>query len=96
VVGGESEAGVFRKDRFLQPAVGFTLAFPAGWKHRNTPHYVMSVHPGQDALLMLGLAPGAPEPAAAGEQLVRQMRAKARLEPISTRSAAVGSFRPSW
>ena len=34
--GENPEAGVFRKSQFLQPAIGFTLTFPEGWKNQNT------------------------------------------------------------
>lgn len=35
--GENPDEGVFRKNQFLQPTIGFTLTFPEGWKHQNTP-----------------------------------------------------------
>jgi len=89
--GENPEAGVFHKDQFLQPVIGFSLNLPKGWKHRNTPQYVVSVEPNQEAMLMLGLAaPGDPE--TIGQKFIEQMRARARLEPASARETSLGNF----
>lgn len=90
--GENPEDGVFRKDQFLQPAIGFAVTFPKGWKHQNTPQYVISVHPKQEAMLLLGVAGAASDPAATGERFIQRMRSEARIEPVSTRSASIGAF----
>jgi predicted Zn-dependent protease len=90
--GENPEAGIFRKDQFLQPAAGFTLTFPPGWKHQNTPQYVISVHPKQEAILLLGVANTASDPESIGQKFIERMRTKARVEPVSTRKASVGDF----
>lgn len=88
--GENPDEGIFRKNQFLQPTIGFTLTFPEGWKHQNTPQYVISTHPKQEAVLLLGIAGGASDPEAAGQQFIGKMRTKARVEPISTRKTTVG------
>lgn len=90
--GENPEAGVFRKNQFLQPAIGFTITFPAGWKHQNTPQFVISAHPKQEAVLLLGIAGAASDPEATGQKLIEQMRTKARIEPASSRKATIGEF----
>jgi len=90
--GENPDAGVFRKNQFLQPSIGFTITFPEGWKHQNTPQYVISAHPKQEAILLLGIAGAVSEPEAAGAKLIEQMRTKARVEPASTRKTSVGEF----
>jgi len=90
--GENPEDGVFHKDQFIQPAIGFTLTLPGGWKHRNTPRYVISIEPNQEAMLMLGLAGPAADPEAAGQEFIKQMRARARIEPVSSRSTTLGTF----
>jgi predicted Zn-dependent protease len=90
--GENPEAGVFRKDQFIDPIVGFTLTLPAGWKHRNTPQYVISIQPNQEAMLMLGLAGPAAAPETTGQEFIEQMRARAGIEPVSARSTTLGSF----
>jgi predicted Zn-dependent protease len=90
--GENPEAGVFRNDQFLQPAIGFTITFPSGWKHQNTPQYVISAHPNQEAVLLLGIAGAASDPETTGETFIRQMRTKARAEPVSTRKGSVSEF----
>jgi len=90
--GENPEAGVFHKDQFLQPVIGFTLTLPAGWKHRNTPQYVISMHPNKEAMLLLGLAEPAADPETTGQEFVQQMRARAKIEPVSARKNTIGSF----
>src|SRR5262249_52383259 len=79
-------------DQFLQPAIGFTLTLPAGWKHRNTPQYVVSAQPQKEAMLLLGNAGPASDPEATGQRFVAQMRSRARIEPVSTRVSSLGEF----
>jgi len=90
--GENPEAGVFHKDQFLQPVIGFALTLPSGWKHRNTPEYVISIHTNHEGILMLGLAEPAADPETPGQQFVQQMRARAKIEPISARKTTLGSF----
>jgi predicted Zn-dependent protease len=90
--GNNPEAGAFDKDQFLQPTIGFTITFPAGWKHRNTPQYVISSHPEQEAMLLLGIAGSGLDPEAAGQKFIQKMRNKARLEPVSARATSIGKF----
>jgi predicted Zn-dependent protease len=90
--GNNPETGVFAKDQFLQPVMGFTITFPAGWKHRNTPQYVISEQPQQEAMLLLGIAGSGLDPEEAGQKFIQKMRSKARLEPVSTRKTSIGKF----
>jgi predicted Zn-dependent protease len=90
--GENPEAGVFRKNQFLQPAVGFTITFPEGWKNQNTPQYVISAQPKQEAVILLGIAGEASDPETTGQKLIEKMRTKARAEPVSTRKTSLGEF----
>jgi len=90
--GANPEDGVFRKDQFLQPSIGFTMTFPSGWKHRNTPQFVMAADPEQEALLLLQVAPGAADPEAAGEKFVARMKSNAGLTPSSAHIMPFGEF----
>jgi predicted Zn-dependent protease len=90
--GENPEDGVFHKEQFLQPAIGFTLTLPPGWKHRNTPEYVIAIDTNREALLMLGLAEPAADPETPGQEFVKRMRTKAKIEPASARKTTVGNF----
>jgi predicted Zn-dependent protease len=90
--GENPEEGVFRKNQFLQPTIGFTITLPEGWKHQNTPQYVISAHPQQEAVLLLGVAGAASAPEATGEKFIQQMRTKARIEPAAKRTGSIGEF----
>jgi predicted Zn-dependent protease len=89
--GENPEAGLFRGNRFVHPALGFTITFPNEWKHQNTPQVVMAVHPRQEALLLLRVVGPAADPEAAGQKFVERMRSKAQLEPATTRKVSLGS-----
>lgn len=62
---GENPAhGIFLEDRFVHPALGFSLDFPTGWKTLNQPLYVVGVAPEsqQRAFAMLQLAAEGSDP----------------------------------
>lgn len=90
--GENPETGIFRQNQFLHSVAGFTLTFPEGWKHKNTPRFVFATHPKGEAMLMLGMTQGVSDPEQTGESFVRQMRSKARVEPVSTRKLSIGEF----
>jgi predicted Zn-dependent protease len=90
--GENPEAGVFHQNQFLHPVSGITISFPSGWKHRNTPQYVVSVHPQQEAMLLLGIAGQASDPETIGEKFIAQMRREAGIEPLSARKTGLGEF----
>jgi len=90
--GENPEAGVFHQNQFLHPVSGITITFPPGWKHRNTPQYVISVHPQQEAMLLLGIAGPASDPEAIAEKFIARMRSEAGIEPVSARKTSLGEF----
>jgi len=53
---------------------------------------VISIHPNQEAMLLLGLAGPAADPESSGQKFIEQMRARARIEPVSARKTNLGSF----
>lgn len=90
--GQNPETGILQKDQFLHPVIGFTITLPAGWKHRNTPQYLISAHPGKEAMLLLGVAGPEADPQITGEKFIAQMRSQARIAPVSTRKSSLGEF----
>jgi predicted Zn-dependent protease len=90
--GENPEAGVFHQNQFLHPVSGITITFPSGWKNRNTAQYVISVHPQQEAMLLLGIAGPAADPEATGEKFIAKMRKEAGIEPVSSRKTSLGEF----
>src|SRR4029453_12657488 len=52
-VGPRPEAGIFQGDRFLHPALGFTVRFPPGWRQSNTNRAVGAVQPRGEAVVFL-------------------------------------------
>jgi predicted Zn-dependent protease len=91
-LGENPDQGVLQKDQFLQPSIGFAITLPPGWKHQNTPQYLISAHPQKEAMLLLGIAGPESEPELTGQKFIAKMRTKARTEPVSARKTAVGNF----
>lgn len=91
-LGENPDQGVLQKDQFLQPSIGFAITLPAGWKHQNTPQYLISAHPQKEAMLLLGIAGPESDPELTGQKFVAKMRTKARTEPVSSRKTSVGNF----
>jgi predicted Zn-dependent protease len=87
--GQNPEAGVIEHDRFSHPTMGFTVTFPRGWQHGNTPSAATSTHPKQEAMFVLGIDPSNSEPHVAGETFVRKMRTEKKAEPTSIRTTPV-------
>ena len=52
-VGPSQAQGMVRSSRFYHADLGFTMAFPAGWKVDNQPSKVIGAPPGQDTYLQL-------------------------------------------
>jgi predicted Zn-dependent protease len=64
VFGPNPRLGYFEENRFFHPDLEFRLTFPEGWRTQNLSQAVMAGSPDEDALMQLGLAPGAPREAA--------------------------------
>ena len=47
------ESGMFVGDRFVHPALGFTVRFPSGWRKQNTNRAVGAVEPRGEAVVFL-------------------------------------------
>lgn len=90
--GENPEAGVFHKDEFLQPTIGFGFTLPTGWKHRNTPQYVISRERDGEAMLMLGLVDISGAPESTGLRFIESVRERTRIKPISAETTTVGNL----
>ena len=51
--GQRPEAGIFQGDRFLHPALGFTVRFPSGWRQSNSNRAVGAMQPRGEAVVFL-------------------------------------------
>jgi predicted Zn-dependent protease len=59
VYGEDPRAGYFDSGRYYHPAMGFEVAFPAGWQAANGRSQVVAQQPQQRAQMQLTLAPAA-------------------------------------
>jgi predicted Zn-dependent protease len=48
MLGENPSAGVFLDNRFVHPAMGFSVDFPHGWKTSNQPSFVVGLKPDSD------------------------------------------------
>lgn len=62
LVGKDPAQGFFVKDRFIQPAMGFSLRFPADWRKQNARAFVAAAPPDGTAVAALSLAGAGGDP----------------------------------
>jgi predicted Zn-dependent protease len=77
--------GVFRGDQFLQPDLGFTITFPAGWTTLNTPSFVGAYADEQRAVALVAIA-GNEDPATYGARFVARLREEHQAEPLESQA----------
>ncbi len=65
VHGENPREGCFKGSLFLHPELAFQIRFPEGWSTVNQKSAEGAVGPGEQALVVLGLAPDASDPVAA-------------------------------
>lgn len=91
--GNENPAsGFFRDQLFLQPDMGFAMAFPAGWDTLNTPRFVGARRPDNRALIILGSAGPPAPPAAYAEAFIAELEKQAGVTPDETDAFEIGDW----
>jgi len=91
--GSENPAsGFFRDQLFLQPDLGFAMAFPAGWDTLNTPRFVGAKRPDNRALVILGSAGPPAPPQAYAEAFIAELDKQAGVAPDETDAFEVGEW----
>ncbi len=73
VVGDSARAGVFIDNRFVHPELDFTLSFPRGWNHANSPDAVLAIPKDESAVLALQVAAKGNDPAAVADEVASQV-----------------------
>jgi predicted Zn-dependent protease len=84
LVGPDPAEGVFLESRLLQPELGFTLRFPAGWQTRNTPNAAIGYTKDKEAVLLLTVAGKGEDPMEAARAAEKESGVRL-LEQASTR-----------
>jgi predicted Zn-dependent protease len=85
-------SGFFRDQLFLQPDMGFAMAFPAGWETLNTPRFVGAKRPDNRALVILGSAGPPAPPRAYAEAFIAELEKQADVAPDETDGFEVGDW----
>ncbi len=52
-VGASRAQGVLKGNRFYHSNLGFTLAFPTGWRVENQPERLLAVSPGKESIMQM-------------------------------------------
>lgn len=73
VVGMPASEGVFDGDRFLHPALGFSMRFPQGWETINTRAAVGAISPRRDAQVYMQFQGKGDDPQAAAEEYLAEV-----------------------
>jgi predicted Zn-dependent protease len=79
-VGPRPEAGIFEGDRFLHPALGFTVRFPSGWRQSNSNRAVGAVQPHGEAVVFLAADAPAGEVGQVARQWLEQQQVPLDIE----------------
>ena len=91
--GNENPAsGFFRDQLFLQPDMGFAMAFPPGWDTLNTPRYVGAKRPDNRALIILGSAGPPAPPGAYAEAFIAELEKQAGVTPDESDAFEIGEW----
>jgi predicted Zn-dependent protease len=72
VFGDDPRQGYFKDARFVHPDLEFEMTFPSGWRTINQRTVVAAIEPGEEAVLAVEVAEGAPDPAAALREFLAQ------------------------
>jgi predicted Zn-dependent protease len=72
VVGDDPSTGFFEGPLFIQPEMQLAVRFPEGWETQNSPHRVVAVAPGGEALAILTHAGEGDDPKAVADAIAAQ------------------------
>jgi len=85
-------SGFFRDQLFLQPDMGFAIAFPAGWDTLNTPRFVGAKRTDNRALVILGSAGPPAPPQAYADAFIAELEKQAGVAPDESSSLEIGDW----
>jgi predicted Zn-dependent protease len=91
-IGQRPEAGIFQGDRFLHPALGFTVRFPSGWKTSNSNRAVGGVQPRGEAVVFLVADAPPGEVGQVAREWIEKQRASTALDVQDSRPVKVGGI----
>jgi predicted Zn-dependent protease len=92
VFGSNPALGYFEGARYIHPAIGFEITFPAGWESGDKKTAVVSVAPGEKAMMQLTLAQGeATSPTA----FVTSLQSAGKIAGANGRSETINGL-PAW
>ena len=86
------QGGVFHNTSYLNADMDFVIAFPEGWKTKNTPRFVGATQADGGAYIALGQSGSELKFEQLGDALEAKMRDQAGLEPAERRSLLIGDW----
>jgi predicted Zn-dependent protease len=87
--GNDPRQGYFTGDQYVQPAMGFQVAFPAGWRHQDSRTAVVAQEPGKQAMMQFSLADAG---TLAPGDYVQQLVARGRVASAEGSPETIGGF----
>jgi predicted Zn-dependent protease len=91
-VGQRPEAGMFVGDRFVHPALGFSIRFPAGWQKSNSNMAVGARQPQGEAVVFLSADAAKGDPAQVAEAFLAKEQENGRLDIRDEKGVKIGSI----
>jgi predicted Zn-dependent protease len=90
-LGGVPSEGLFQGNRFVQPAMGFSMLFPEDWSYQNTPEAVTATSPRRDAEVALVSGGPGGDAESAALAFVHQAKAEGHFDVHREERVRVGA-----
>jgi predicted Zn-dependent protease len=88
MVGPNPDEGLFEKQRFLHPPLGFAIEFPAGWATQNQKAVVGALSKQRDAMILLEMQGGSGDARAAAQSWAQAKR----VQVVRSGALQIGGF----
>jgi len=92
IVGKDPSLGLKVKDRFVHPALYFSMKPPEGWPTLNLRQAGVCISPNRDALMVLGILKQGSDPTLFAEALARAIYKKHGARPTRSEPVTIGGI----
>ena len=92
IYGVNPSQGIFRKQQFLHPVLGFSITFPKGWKQQNTPTAVGAITEKQDGGIFIDGVGKAEDPVKLGKAFVKKLKEQHKVTPHKAEEVFLHSY----
>jgi len=95
IYGKDPAQGIFKKEKYIHPDIGFVITFPKGWKTANTPSATGAYTEEQDGVIFINGVGKATDPKVIGESFIKKIKEKYNVIPEKAESIKI-NFYPAY